>query len=46
MRDPLVPLRYFRRPGFSGPMIAYFSGHIAYIGGFVITPILLKDVFG
>ena len=46
MRDPLVPLRYFRRPGFSGPMIAYFAGHIAYMGGFVISPILLKDVFG
>jgi MFS family permease len=45
-RDPLVPLRYFRRPGFSGPMAAYFAGHIAYMGGFVISPILLKDVFG
>ena len=46
MRDPLVPLHYFRRAGFSGPMIAYFAGHIAYMGGFVISPILLKDVFG
>jgi MFS family permease len=46
IRDPLVPLHYFRRPGFSGPMIAYFAGHIAYMGGFVISPILLKDVFG
>jgi predicted MFS family arabinose efflux permease len=45
-RDPLVPLHYFRRPGFSGPIAAYFAGHIAYMGGFVITPILLKDVFG
>jgi MFS family permease len=43
---PLVPLHYFRRPGFSGPMAAYFAGHIAYMGGFVISPILLKDVFG
>jgi MFS family permease len=46
MRDPLVPLHYFRRPGFTGPMVAYFAGHIAYMGGFVISPILLKDVFG
>jgi MFS family permease len=45
-RHPLVPLRYFRRPGFTGPMAAYFAGHIAYMGGFVISPILLKDVFG
>ena len=44
--DPLVPLHYFRRAGFSGPMIAYLLGHIAYMGGFVISPILLKDVFG
>ena len=46
MRDPLVPLHYFRRAGFTGPMVAYFAGHIAYMGGFVISPILLKDVFG
>jgi MFS family permease len=45
-RDPLVPLHYFRRRGFTGPITAYFVGHIAYMGGFVISPILLKDVFG
>ena len=46
MRDPLVPLHYFRRRGFTGPIVAYFAGNMAYMGGFVISPILLKDVFG
>jgi len=43
---PLVPLAYFRRPNFAGPLVGYFCGHIAYMGAFVITPILLDDVFG
>lgn len=43
---PLVPLPYFRRANFAGPLVAYFCGHIAYMGAFVITPILLDDVFG
>lgn len=43
---PLVPLPYFRRANFAGPLMAYFCGHIAYMGAFVITPILLDHVFG
>jgi MFS family permease len=43
---PLVPLPYFRRPNFTAPLVGYFCAHIAYMGAFVITPILLDDVFG
>lgn len=43
---PLAPLEYFRNPNFSVPLFGYFAGHIAYMGAFVITPILLRDGFG
>jgi MFS family permease len=43
---PLVPLTYFTRPNFAGPLAGYFFAHIAYMGAFVVTPILLDDVFG
>jgi MFS family permease len=43
---PLVPLPYFARPNFAGPLAGYFLAHIAYMGAFVVTPILLDDVFG
>jgi MFS family permease len=43
---PLVPLDYFTRPNFAGPLAGYFLAHIAYMGAFVVTPILLDDVFG
>jgi MFS family permease len=43
---PLVPLSYFTRPNFAGPLAGYFLAHIAYMGAFVVTPILLDDVFG
>jgi MFS family permease len=43
---PLAPLHYFRDANFSVPLFGYFAGHITYMGGFVITPILLRDSFG
>jgi MFS family permease len=43
---PLAPLGYFRDANFSVPLFGYFAGHITYMGGFVITPILLRDGFG
>ena len=42
---PLVPLPYFARRNFAGPLAGYFFAHIAYMGAFVVTPILLDDVF-
>ncbi len=43
---PLVPLSFFRMPNVSGPLVAYFLLNMAYMGGLVLTPILLQDVFG
>ena len=44
--QPLLRLDYFRRRNFTGPLIAQTFVQFAYMGGFVITPLLLKDVFG
>ena len=43
---PMLKLSYFRRPNFTGPLIAQPLGQFAYMGGFLISPILLDDVFG
>ncbi len=43
---PLAPPAYFRSSSFTMPLLGYFSAHITYMGGFVITPILLRDGFG
>jgi MFS family permease len=40
---PLLQLRYFRRPTFTAPMMANSFNQFAYMGGFVVTPILLGD---
>jgi EmrB/QacA subfamily drug resistance transporter len=43
---PLVPLAFFGRRNFTFPMIAGFFAQFAYMGGFIITPLLLLQVFG
>jgi MFS family permease len=43
---PLLKLSYFRRPNFTGPLIAQPLGQFAYMGGFLISPILLDERFG
>ena len=44
--DPLLPLRYIRRRNFSFPVVNQFFLNFAYMGGFIITPLLLQDVLG
>jgi EmrB/QacA subfamily drug resistance transporter len=44
--DPLLPLRYIRRRNFSFPVVNMFFLNFAYMGGFIITPLLLQDVLG
>lgn len=44
--DPLLPLRYIRRRNFSFPVVNQFFVNFAYMGGFIITPLLLQDVLG
>jgi EmrB/QacA subfamily drug resistance transporter len=44
--DPLLPLEFFGRRNFSAPLIASFFAGAAYMGGFVLAPLLLRFVFG
>lgn len=43
---PLLPLAYLRRRNFSIPILTQVFTNFAYMGGFVITPLLLTHVFG
>ncbi len=45
-RHPLIPLDFFRRRNFVLPMVARIFSEFAYMGGFIITPLLLLQVFG
>lgn len=43
--DPLIPLDYLRRPNFVFPNAVGMTTNFAYMGGFVLTPLLLARVF-
>ncbi len=44
--DPLLPLRFFRRRNFSASLVAQFCSNFAYMGGFIVTPLLVQSRFG
>lgn len=41
---PLVPLEYLRRRNFTFPIVTQMLTNFAYMGGFMLTPLLLQDV--
>lgn len=43
---PLLPLEYLRRRNFSIPILTQVFTNFAYMGGFIITPLFLQDIFG
>ena len=43
---PLLRLDYFGRRNFTGPLIAQPLSQFAYMGAFLIAPLLLDDLFG
>jgi MFS family permease len=43
---PLIPLDYFRRRNFTFPILTQMSSNFAYMGGFILTPLLLEEVLG
>jgi len=45
-RHPLVPLDLFRRHNFRMSLIGQFGSNFAYMGGFIITPVLVREQFG
>ena len=40
---PLVPLSWLRRRNVTGPLASQFFANFAYMGGFILTPVLLED---
>jgi EmrB/QacA subfamily drug resistance transporter len=44
--DPLLPLAFFRRRNFTASLLAQSLAQFAYMGGFIITPLLMQDRFG
>jgi EmrB/QacA subfamily drug resistance transporter len=44
--SPMLRLSYFRRPNFAGPLIAQPLSQFAYMGGFLLSPLLLDELFG
>ena len=44
--QPMLQLRYFRRRNFTMPMISSAMVQFAYMGGFVVTPALLGNIYG
>jgi MFS family permease len=43
---PLLPLELFRRRNFTASMLGSLFSGAAYMGGFVLAPLLLQSVFG
>ncbi len=43
---PLLPLDFFRRRNFTASLVAQALSQFAYMGGFIITPLLMQDRFG
>ncbi len=44
--DPMLRLGYLRRRNFAGPLIAQPLSQFAYMGSFLIAPLLLDERFG
>jgi EmrB/QacA subfamily drug resistance transporter len=44
--NPLLPLRYLGRPGFTFAIGTQAALHGAYMGSFILTPLLLQNLLG
>ncbi len=42
---PLLPLEFFRRRNFTASLVSSLFGGAAYMGGFILAPLLLQSVF-
>ncbi len=43
---PLLPLQFFTRRNFTASLVAQFMSNFGYMGGFIITPLLMERIFG
>jgi EmrB/QacA subfamily drug resistance transporter len=44
--DPLLPLEFFRQRDFTASLVSQGACNFAYMGGFIITPLLMENRFG
>lgn len=44
--EPLLPLDFFRHRDFTASLVAQGTSNFAYMGGFIITPLLMENRFG
>lgn len=44
--EPLVPLEWLRRRNLVAAVLSQLFANFAYMGGFILTPVLLEDVLG
>ena len=44
--EPLLELEFFARPNFTAPMLANAFQGAAYMGAFVLAPLVLLEIFG
>jgi EmrB/QacA subfamily drug resistance transporter len=43
---PLLPLRFFTERNFTASLVAQFTSNFGYMGGFIVTPLLMEKTFG
>ena len=43
---PMVPLEWFRRRNYAGPVVASATANAAYMGGFILAPQILQERYG
>ncbi len=43
---PLLPLRFFTERNFTASLVAQFMSNFGYMGGFIVTPLLMERIFG
>ena len=43
---PMVPLEWFRRRNYAGPVVASATANAAYMGGFILAPQILQHRYG
>lgn len=44
--DPLLPLEFFQRRDFTASLVSQGTTNFAYMGGFIVTPLLMENRFG
>ncbi len=44
--EPLLPLAFFRKRDFTASLVSQGAINFAYMGGFIITPLLMENRFG